>query len=294
MAWGTISLETDIAATLAEPGFTHHRTARTLVLYRRAIQFWGEFGVILTRDVTPENMVRYVGARALRAPAAARQDAVILMAVLSYLERTNRFPKDALTELRRLVPRKRPRAELSALFLERAEVDRLVAVAPRVVAVTQAQRAARIVAYAGLRRGEACRLRWDHIDLRAKAIDVVSGADGRTKTGRSRRIPLCRPLHEHLLRVKDEWSARGPYLVAGHRVARWQDLQTGMLELRARARVAQATYNVLRHTRASWWIQAGVPPAKVALWMGHSVEVCLRHYAGLLQGYDPDAERMPA
>jgi integrase len=52
-------------------------------------------------------------------------------------------------------------------------------------------------------------------------------------------------------------------------------------------------FTLLRHTRASWWVQAGVPLAKVAKWMGHSINICARHYAGLQPGYDTDCERAP-
>lgn len=38
-------------------------------------------------------------------------------------------------------------------------------------------------------------------------------------------------------------------------------------------------------------MQGGVPIAKVAKWLGHSVEVCARHYAGISDAYDPEAER---
>lgn len=51
------------------------------------------------------------------------------------------------------------------------------------------------------------------------------------------------------------------------------------------------TLTLCRHTRASWWIQAGVPVALVAKQLGHSVAVCLRHYGGLSDGYDATLER---
>jgi integrase len=55
-----------------------------------------------------------------------------------------------------------------------------------------------------------------------------------------------------------------------------------------------ATLCLLRHTAASWWVQGGVPIAKVAAWLGHAPNTCTRHYAGLQRGFDPDVDRRPA
>jgi integrase len=51
------------------------------------------------------------------------------------------------------------------------------------------------------------------------------------------------------------------------------------------------TFITLRHTYASWLIQGGVSIAKVARWMGHSVTICWKHYAGLIPGGDRDVEK---
>jgi integrase len=40
----------------------------------------------------------------------------------------------------------------------------------------------------------------------------------------------------------------------------------------------------LRHAAVSTWLNAGVPPADVAEWAGHSVEVLLKIYARCLDG----------
>jgi hypothetical protein len=40
----------------------------------------------------------------------------------------------------------------------------------------------------------------------------------------------------------------------------------------------------LRHAAVSTWLNAGVPPADVAQWAGHSVEILLKIYAKCLDG----------
>jgi integrase len=42
----------------------------------------------------------------------------------------------------------------------------------------------------------------------------------------------------------------------------------------------------LRHACLSTWLNAGVPPAQVAEWAGHSVDVLLRVYANCVEGDD--------
>lgn len=42
----------------------------------------------------------------------------------------------------------------------------------------------------------------------------------------------------------------------------------------------------LRHACLSTWLSAGVAPAQVAEWAGHSVEVLLRVYAKCVEGGD--------
>jgi integrase len=45
-----------------------------------------------------------------------------------------------------------------------------------------------------------------------------------------------------------------------------------------------ATPYDLRHAAVSTWLNGGVPPADVAAWAGHSVEVLLKIYAKCLDG----------
>lgn len=46
----------------------------------------------------------------------------------------------------------------------------------------------------------------------------------------------------------------------------------------------------LRHTFATWHVQAGTSIALVARWMGNSVQVCYDHYCAHAPGGDPAIE----
>ncbi len=47
--------------------------------------------------------------------------------------------------------------------------------------------------------------------------------------------------------------------------------------------LARTPYD-LRHAAVSTWLNGGVPPADVAAWAGHSVDVLLKIYAKCLDG----------
>jgi integrase len=106
-----------------------------------------------------------------------------------------------------------------------------------------------------------------------------TGVDGRlfvTRTGR-RGVPLAAPFCNPLsmgtaYRVwhKARAAALSPELVASPLARRPYDL---------------------RHACLSTWLNAGVPPAQVAEWAGHSVNVLLRVYTKCIDGQDELAKQ---
>jgi integrase len=61
--------------------------------------------------------------------------------------------------------------------------------------------------------------------------------------------------------------------------------QAAPTEQQASSMLARRPYE-LRHLRLPTWLNAGVPPARVAEWAGHSVEVLLRIYTNCVDGDD--------
>ena len=51
-------------------------------------------------------------------------------------------------------------------------------------------------------------------------------------------------------------------------------------------------WNAFRHTFASLLAQDGCPMWKVSRWLGNSLEICMRHYAGMMPDFDKDIERL--
>ena len=66
--------------------------------------------------------------------------------------------------------------------------------------------------------------------------------------------------------------------------------QAALTPAEAASPLAERPYD-LRHARLSTWLNAGVAPAQVAEWAGHSVEVLLRIYAKCIVGQDQIAKR---
>jgi integrase len=71
----------------------------------------------------------------------------------------------------------------------------------------------------------------------------------------------------------------------------WDDARRAALTAEEyRSSLARRPYD-LRHACLSTWLNGGVPPAQVAEWAGHSVDVLLRVYAKCLDGQQDLAMR---
>lgn len=177
--------------------------------------------------------------------------------------------------------------------------------------------------YAAMRPEEAVALRKANLSLPAEgwgeihleAAEPHAGKDW-TDSGRNRdrrqlkqrergdaRTVPCPPqltalLHEHLARFGTAPDGR---LFTGERNhSELPKLTINRAWRRARQEVftpevaatplARTPYD-LRHAAVSTWLNAGIPPTKVAEWAGHSVEILLKIYAKCLDGGEEDLRR---
>ncbi len=140
------------------------------------------------------------------------------------------------------------------LYLSPAEVKKLAAAARdrRVAAAIV------LAATTGLRKGELLGLRKE--DRRDGALHLAQ-----TKTGRPRLVPLPP-------------QARGIPLPLGLTV---DELRKGFDRARARAGMPHVRFHDLRHTYASWLVQAGAPLPAVRDLLGHSSLAVTGRYAHL-------------
>lgn len=260
-----------LVTILEEMAFRQRRSPVTLHNYEVALKRWCVVGVRTVDDVTVASAQRFVEDRLSRVqPQSVATDYSALLAVLAHLERTGRFPASRLAAIRRCAPRLAKRRQFCAQFLTSGQVDRFCSCAPPEAALV-----VRVACYTGLRASELARLEWSDVDLGARTLHVRRG-----KTG-PRRVPLCAPVVDLLRPIAGHGSVFGG--VTPRTLQEWVRAARGNSGVRV-------TLTLCRHTRASWWVQAGVPLAKVAKWLGHSVAVCALHYAGLADTYDPAVE----
>lgn len=291
-----------LAEALARWARVKNPSPWTVVRYEQAIRSFAHFGIRELGDVRGYRVLQYVEFRLVFVTASTVNSEIsALTSVLRFLA----VDPEVLRAVKSCaVPAKKPR-RLHARFLTRDEVDRLASAAR--ARSRSAELPILVDAYLGLRVRELCRMRWSDIDLgekpevRVRIVDEL-GIEGRIKTGQERSVPVCRPLKELLLARQGARS--GDFLfppgidAAGvgspYPFMRPHSMRVALQRAVAAAGLRDVTWNTLRHTRASWWVQAGVPIAKVSRWLGHSPETCSRFYIGLASGYDPDCERAPA
>src|SRR6185295_11915010 len=132
-------------------------------------------------------------------------------------------------------------------------------------------------ALAGLRAGEIAKLRREDLDLGPRPVIRVRvipelGPAGMTKSGSERSVPVC----SELLAILREaplpergylFPAQAPSGVGRPPRRPCLSVKTlGHMLRRVRLSAAE-TWQTLRHTRAAMWTIAGVPLAKISLWM---------------------------
>lgn len=115
--------------------------------------------------------------------------------------------------------------------------------------------------------------------LRRHCEEFQLGVDGRLFVTRTARagVPIAPPFVNAV--------SMGTVYRAWHRAR-----ESALTERQATSMLARRPYD-LRHACLSTWLSGGVPPARVAEWAGHSVEVLLRVYAKCVEGDDQGALR---
>lgn len=151
------------------------------------------------------------------------------------------------------------------VYLSPAEVDRLAAHADPLTADM-----IRFAALTGLRRGEMLRLKPDQVR------DGVLVLDAQTKSDRPRGIPLP----EQAVAIARK---RLPWGVG------IDTLRARFVAAREAAGLPHARWHDLRHTYASWLVQAGKPLTAVRDLLGHSSLAVTNRYAHLAPAHLRDA-----
>jgi integrase len=183
-------------------------------------------------------------------------------------------------------------------FLEAYQVDRLVVAAERYmqhgVALGQL---IRLLALSGMRKNEAMRLQWSHVDFEKGTLNV--GMDGMTKNATARKVPLTFEklrLHlEHMHATRDPfspWLFPSPKRGDNAQHGPWKELYRSWHRLRSLAskpdpaypedfdqpeairngwkRLASVVIHELRSHFISTCVNSGINYLTIARYVGHS------------------------
>lgn len=141
-------------------------------------------------------------------------------------------------------------------FLTLAEVEALANAAER----TETRDYILLAAYTGIRRGHLLRLTRHDVDGQFIRLD---------RSGKTRRLQIV-PLHPKVQAIAE----RLPLGIGNRQLAEdWMDAR--------RVTGIECRWHDLRHTCASWLVQAGVPLHTVAELLGHSSTAVTKRYAHL-------------
>ncbi|MGF1623978.1 MAG: tyrosine-type recombinase/integrase [Alphaproteobacteria bacterium] len=236
-------------------------------------------------DVTPQTCTRYATKRG-RAPGTVRRELGVLRAAINHAFKNGR--------LTRVVPVELPeRPESRDRWLNRDEAAALIRAARTPQARAYMPLFILIGLYTGRRKEAILSLRWPQVDLDAGQIDFE--VPGRRRTNKKRGMVKIPPrLLPHLRRARMRGTELG-YVVHEHG-ERIGDIKKGFAGACARADKARAeraaaaglpappplsgtvTPHTLRHTCATWLMQAGVDRWEASGFLSMSTETLERVY----------------
>jgi integrase len=220
-------------------------------------------------------------------PASTRRVMVILQGVLERAVEWQRIPANPARSVRKPAQRReRAVRPLSPLDVEGVRAYLLDCGRPRDAVVVS------VLAYAGLRPGEALALAWSHIRERTILVEcaVALGDLKTTKTARTRTVRLLAPLAADLL----EWRIRcgrpddDALVFPSRQNGLWSDDAWRYWRRRIFAPAARAAglgapvrpYD-LRHSFVSLLLAEGANVVEIARQAGHSPTMTLSTYAHL-------------
>jgi len=267
----------------------------TAMVYASAVDkhLLPRLGSVPIRDIHPSEVVALQ--HALRedgiGAAMTQKTLMVLSGIMRHSQLLGRIPSNPVGPVRiKQARRKRAIRPLAPETIEQMRALVLVHDRVREAALLS------LLAYAGLRPGEAFALRWDCVGDRALIIEHgrADGSLKATKTDRIRTVGLLPPVIEDL----DAWRDAAPSSGAagllfprrdGHVLRdadyqNWRRRQFGPVATEAGA--VEATPYTLRHSFASLLVQAGWNALEISHEMGNSPEVVQRRdYSHVFRGF---------
>lgn len=237
-------------------------------------KWWGDK---MLSDVTAANCRAYIAARP---KYAARRDLETLRAAIRFWDQEYGplafVPKVTLP----------PRAPARTRWLTRGEVAALLWHSRR---VPHLARFILLAVYTGSRSGAVLGLTWSRIDL-VRGL-MLRREEGEIDHANKRRPPvrLGRKILGHLKRWKKKDAGSSEW-VCHYSGARVTKLRRSFARARTAAKLDRhVTPHTLRHTRATWMMQAGINPFEAAGALGMSMRVLESTYGHHHPDYQSNA-----
>lgn len=139
--------------------------------------------------------------------------------------------------------------------------------------------------HTGARAGAILDLTWDRVDFGAGLITLALPTRQQAKKRRA-TVPMSATLRHELLEAQKAAITGHVIEYRGHRLDR---MITAFNDTVKRAGIAHCTPHDLRRTAATWMVQAGIPTAKVARYLGDTEAMIERVYGRHSPGYLKDA-----
>ena len=229
------------------------------------------FGTRRLREITEADLDQFRAERALSVSSSTvRKNLTVLGTMFRQAKRWGEVAVNPASDLQ-----KPSEPKHKVRFLTTDEWKRLEVVTPPWLCPIL-----RMAVATGMRLGEITGLRWEDVDGKAKLIHVPTDS----KTG-TRAIPI----NETAAEVLDSQvrHVRSPYVFVDSTGQHYHDRETrNTVSKRTKAAMKRAgltdcTFHVLRHTAASWMVQAGRPLAEVKDILGHATMQTTLRYAHL-------------
>jgi integrase len=271
---GPSPLIADVLFAYASEHLPHTRSSKNAAYNVGNLSAWWENKKL--SDVTARNCRAYAESKS---PAAARRDLETLRAAIGYWHREY-GPLPSVPSV--VLP---PKSQSRGRWLTRNEVARLLRAARH---TPHLARFILLGIYTGSRSGTLLALRWSWMDL-ARGVMLRRAPGTSESKKRTPPVRLGSRIQAHLRRWR-RLDGNGVYVCHynGQRIIKMR--RSWRTAIRVAGLDMDVTPHTLRHTRATWLMQAGIDPWEAAGHLGMSLEMLERNYGH----HHPDAQKRAA